>query len=83
VILGVCNPPLAHQALQEDLDLGLLLPCNAIVCERDGRIFAGIVDALKMLSITGHPQMEPLVRQINERLGRALDAIAPSAAAAP
>lgn len=83
VILGACNPPIAHRALQEDVNLGLLLPCNAIVYERDGRIYAGVVDAAKMLSITGHPQMEPLAREVNERLRRALDAVAPSAAAAP
>jgi uncharacterized protein (DUF302 family) len=83
VILGACNPPLAHQALQEDANLGLLLPCNTIVYERDGHVYAGVVDALKMLSITAQPHMEPLARQVNERLRRALDAVAPSAAAAP
>ncbi len=82
VILGACNPPIAHRALQEDVNLGLLLPCNAIVYERDGRVYAGVVDASKMLSITGHPQMEPLAREVNDRLRRALDAVAPSAAAA-
>jgi uncharacterized protein (DUF302 family) len=82
VILGACNPPIAHKALQEDVNLGLLLPCNAIVYERDGRVYAGVVDAPKMLSITGHPQMEPLAREVNERLRRALDAVAPAATAA-
>jgi uncharacterized protein (DUF302 family) len=82
MILGACNPPIAHKALQQDVDLGLLLPCNAVVYERDGRIYAGVVDAARMLSITGHPQMEPLAREVNERLRRALNAVAPSAAAA-
>jgi uncharacterized protein (DUF302 family) len=82
VILGACNPPIAHQALQEDVNLGLLLPCNAIVYERDGSVYAGVVDASKMLSITGHPQMEPLAHEVNGRLRRALDAVAPTAAAA-
>ena len=81
VILGACNPPIAHEALQQDVNLGLLLPCNAIVYERSGEIYAGVVDAAKMLSITGHPQMAPLAQQVNERLLRALEAIAPSAAA--
>jgi uncharacterized protein (DUF302 family) len=83
VILGACNPPLAHQALTEDVNLGLLLPCNAIVYEQNGKTYAGVVDAVKMLSVTGHPQMESLARQVTERLRRALDAVAPSAAAAP
>ena len=83
VILGACNPPLAHQALQEDVNLGLLLPCNAIVYERDGRVYAGVVDAVKMVSITAQPQMEPLARQVNERLRRTLDSVTPSVTAAP
>ncbi|SRR5579875_107043 len=83
VILGACNPPLAHQALTEDVNLGLLLPCNAIVYEHHGQTYAGVVDAMKLLSVTGHPQMEALTRQVTERLRRALDAVAPSAAAAP
>ncbi|HVB86585.1 MAG TPA: DUF302 domain-containing protein [Candidatus Dormibacteraeota bacterium] len=82
VILGVCNPPIAHRALQQDVNLGLLLPCNAVVYERDGRIYVGVVDAAKMLSITGRPELEPLAREVDERLRRALNAVAPSAAAA-
>lgn len=82
VILGACNPPIAHQALEQDVNLGLLLPCNAVVYERDGRVYAGVVDAAAMLSITGRPEMEPLAREVNERLRRALGEVAPSAAAA-
>ena len=64
VILGACNPPLAYQALQQEIDLGLLLPCNAVVYERDGAVFAGAVDAAKMLSIVGNPAMEPMARKL-------------------
>ena len=77
VILGACNPPLAFQALQRDIDLGLLLPCNAVVYEREGRTYAGVVDALRMLSIAHQPGLEGLARQVNEKLRRALDAVAP------
>src|SRR5690348_3479456 len=56
LILGACNPPLAHRALQQDFDLGLLLPCNAVVYERDSRVYVGVVNAEKMLSITDHPE---------------------------
>ena len=54
-ILGACNPPLAHQALQEEINLGLLLPCNAVVYERGSQIHVGMVDAVKMLSVVGIP----------------------------
>jgi uncharacterized protein (DUF302 family) len=73
VILGACNPPLAYQALQQDMNLGLLLPCNAVVFEQEGRVHAGVVDAEKMLSVVGHPTLESIARQANEKLRRALD----------
>jgi uncharacterized protein (DUF302 family) len=75
VILGACNPPLAHHALQEEIDLGLLLPCNVIVYEEGNRVRVGAVDAVKMLSVVGKPSMEPLAQQVNEKLRRAIDHI--------
>jgi uncharacterized protein (DUF302 family) len=77
VILGVCNPPLALQALQKDINLGLLLPCNAVVYEMDDRVHIGIIDAVRMLSVANQPEMENLAQQVNEKLRRALDAVAP------
>ena len=68
VILGACNPPLAYQALQEEINLGLLLPCNAIVYERNGQVYVGVVDAEKMLSVVGNPGMEPMARDVNRKL---------------
>jgi uncharacterized protein (DUF302 family) len=76
VILGACNPGLAHRALEAEINLGLLLPCNAIVYERGGRVFVGVVDAVKMLSIVGRPEMEGLAREVNGKLRRAVDAVA-------
>jgi uncharacterized protein (DUF302 family) len=72
VILGACNPPIAHRALQEEINLGLLLPCNAVVYERDGKVYAGVVDAAKMLSVVANPSMEPMACEVNEKLARAL-----------
>lgn len=77
VILGACNPPLAHQALQQDINLGLLLPCNAVVYEKAGQVYVGVVDALKMLSIADRPDMAGLAREANQKLARALDAVVP------
>jgi len=76
VILGACNPPLAQQALQRDINLGLLLPCNVVVYEEDGQTHVGAVDAVRMLSVVNHPEMEPLARLVNERLRHALDSVA-------
>ena len=77
VILGACNPPLAHQALQQDRNLGLLLPCNAVVYEQGSQVFIGAVDAAAMLSITAQPQLAGTAVQVNERLRRAMDNVAP------
>ena len=73
MILGACNPPLAYQALQQDLNIGLLLPCNAVVFEKEGSVHAGVIDAEKMLSVAGAPALESVARQVNEKLRRALD----------
>ncbi len=75
MILGVCNPPIAHQALQKEINLGLLLPCNAVVYEQDGDIMVGTVDAAKMLSVVGNPGMNEMAQQVNEKLRRAVDSI--------
>lgn len=75
IILGACNPPIAHQALQQEINLGLLLPCNAVVYEHEGRIYAGVVDAGKMLSIVGNPEMAPMAAEVNEKLRRAVDSV--------
>ena len=77
VILGACNPPLAQQALQKDINLGLLLPCNAVVYEEGGQVHVGAIDAVRMLSVANDPDMAGLARQVNEKLRRALDTVAP------
>jgi uncharacterized protein (DUF302 family) len=79
VILGACNPAIAYQALQEEINLGLLLPCNAVVYEQGGRIHVGVVDAAKMLSVVGNPAMEGMAQQVNEKLRRAVDHVAAQA----
>jgi uncharacterized protein (DUF302 family) len=75
VILGVCNPPLAHHALTEEVNLGLLLPCNAIVYEKDGQVWAGVVNAARMLSVVGNSEMNPMADEVNSKLRRALESL--------
>ena len=68
VILGACNPPLAYETLQQEINIGLLLPCNVIVYEDDGRTVVGAIDAAKMLSVVGNPQLEATAQAVNEKL---------------
>lgn len=72
VILGACNPPIAYQALQEELALGLLLPCNVVVYEENGQSVVAAIDAVKMMSIVGNPKLEAAAAAVNEKLSRAI-----------
>jgi uncharacterized protein (DUF302 family) len=76
VILGACNPPIAHQALQQEINLGLLLPCNVVVYEQGEEVRVGAVDAVKLLSVVGNAAVEGMARQVNEKLRRAVDSVA-------
>jgi len=76
-ILGACNPPLAYRALSDEIDIGLLLPCNVIVYEGDqeGTTVVAAMDAVQQLGVTGRADMEELATEVNGRLRRALDAL--------
>jgi uncharacterized protein (DUF302 family) len=72
-ILGACNPPFAHEALQEDLLAGLLLPCNVVVYEGDeGRAVVTAVDPTQTVAATGNPKLAELAGKVKEKLGRAI-----------
>lgn len=75
LILGACHPPTAWQALQEEIDIGLLLPCNVIVYERGGHSVVAAIDAAKLLSVVGNPQLATKAQQINDMLQRVVEAV--------
>jgi uncharacterized protein (DUF302 family) len=71
VILGACNPQLAHRALQAEHDLGLLLPCNVIVHEHAGMSVVSVVDPAQMLGVVGdNPELLAVAGEAGERLRR-------------
>jgi uncharacterized protein (DUF302 family) len=73
MILGACNPPLAHQALTAELNIGLLLPCNVIVYETDeGGSVVSIVDPLAMMSVAGSEVLQQVAAEANTRLNRVM-----------
>ncbi|HYU21376.1 MAG TPA: DUF302 domain-containing protein [Chloroflexota bacterium] len=73
VILGACNPQLAHRALGADLDIGLLLPCNVVVYEADGGSIVAAMDPEAALGLVQNPAITPIAHEAKERLTRALD----------
>ena len=72
-ILGACNPPLAYHALQQEPNIGLLLPCNVIVYETGGKVVIAAVDAHKMLSVVDNPELESTAARVNDKLRRVID----------
>lgn len=77
VILGACNPPLAHQALSAERDIGLLLPCNVIVYAGDtaGTSVIAALDPVAVMDMTGREDIRAVAVEVRQRLERALAAI--------
>ena len=76
MILGACNPPLASEALDIEPNLGVLLPCNVVVYEREGRTRVAAVEPQRMLSIVGNVEFGPIATKVREDLGRVVQEIA-------
>ena len=68
LILGACNPPLAHRALEAEPELGALLPCNVIVYQEQGQTRIAAVDAEQMLSIVGNDELASTAGEVRRRL---------------
>jgi len=76
VILGACNPKLAHRALGLEPELGLMLPCNVIVYENEaGETVVSMIDPAAMIGMIDNPQLECLVKEARPLLQQALTAI--------
>jgi len=72
-ILGACNPPFAHQALQAEIEIGLMMPCNLIVYEADeGHTVVAAVDPSKTMAMVQNPALTELAGQISQKLERVL-----------
>ncbi len=76
LILGACNPQLAHRALDIDRDIGLLLPCNVVVRRRDGRTLVQALDPAVMVSVPERPELQPIADEASRRIDAMLAALA-------
>ena len=75
-ILGACNPPLAHQALSAELNIGLLLPCNVVVYENDdGTVTAAALNVQRLFQVLDNKPLAGLADQIDTKLKAALDSL--------
>ena len=76
LILGACNPDLAHQALEVDRSIGVLLPCNVVVSSLATTTRVQILDPQIMAAVTDLPELQPIADEASRRLDAVLDALA-------
>ena len=72
LILGACNPPLAHRALSADRRIGLLLPCNVVVRAADGQTVVEALDPQTMVAVAEEDELQPVADEAARRLRAAL-----------
>ncbi|WP_135536861.1 DUF302 domain-containing protein [Halostella pelagica] len=75
-ILGACNPELAYDGLEDEIELGALLPCNVIVYEDDdGTVVVSAVDPSKLVGITDNPALDSISEDVSDRFERVLNSL--------
>jgi uncharacterized protein (DUF302 family) len=75
MILGACNPQSAYQGLQEEQELGLLLPCNVIIYRENGKTFVSAIKASKALEVAGNEDLEPIAEEVEKDLKKVINEV--------
>ncbi len=83
LILGACNPPLAHRALATDRTIGLLLPCNVVIRAGTGHTIVEALDPQTMVAVAAEPALQPVADEAARRLRAALDTLRAEAGDGP
>lgn len=81
LILGACNPPLAHRAVDIDRQIGLLLPCNVVVRtdpDDDTRVLVEAMDPQLLVQVTGEPALQEVADEVTAKLRAAIHALDPT-----
>lgn len=68
IILGACNPNFAYQALQSEQDIGLLLPCNVIVYEKQNKVYVNAIDPSVAMNFVENDKLSIIANEVRERL---------------
>lgn len=74
-ILGACNPPFAHKALQAEDTLGVLLPCNVVVQEKENKVQVSFVNPMESMKSVGNPALEEIASEVSAKLEKVLQSI--------
>lgn len=75
IILGACNPSFAYKALQTEKEIGLLLPCNVIVYEDQGKTFVSAILPTVAMNMIGNPELKDIAKQVESKLKKVIDNI--------
>ena len=75
LVLGACNPALAHRSLQVDPSIGLLLPCNVVVRSTAAGTVVEMIDPQVFVAVTGNSEMQEIATEVSERLGAAMETL--------
>lgn len=73
IILGACNPPFAHKALLAERDIGLVMPCNVIVYEDNGKTSIAAIKPTITMNVVKNPKLEELAKEVEAKLKKAVD----------
>jgi uncharacterized protein (DUF302 family) len=75
MIVGVCNPSLAYRALQSEINIGLMLPCNIVIYEKDGDTYIALAKPSAAMAAVDNPALEKIVAEAESRLVKVFDSI--------
>ena len=75
LILGACNPPFAHKALQVEKEIGLLLPCNVLVYESDGKVYVSAILPTVGMNMAESDALRSIATEVEEKLKAAIDGV--------
>ncbi len=75
IILGACNPEFAHKALQSEYEIGLMLPCNVIVYEKDSNVFVSVIMPTSAMGMVDNTELKDIAKEVEEKLKRVVDSM--------